>query len=93
MSLSLSLQKLLAVLQICLAKPNVSTVIVAPPAYKVLSGPSSNSVCKWGFDLIFFHFIHYNGRWGFDPIPSGLLPAKQRNMEDLVQPLELLGEQ
>ena len=43
------------------------------------------------FDLIFFLFIHYNGRWGLNPIPTGLAPTKQKNMEDWVQPPELPG--
>ena len=44
MSLSLNHQELLAVLQLHFAQPAVSTTIVAPPAYKVLSDPSSNLV-------------------------------------------------
>ena len=43
-AMSVSLQELLAVLQLCLAQPAVFTTVVAPPAYKVLSGSSSNSV-------------------------------------------------
>ena len=46
MLLSVSLQKLLAMLQLCLTQPSVSATVIAPPVSKVLSGPLSNSVCK-----------------------------------------------
>ena len=39
MSLAVSLQKLLAVLQLCLAQPAVFATVIAPPAYKLLSDP------------------------------------------------------
>ena len=41
MSLSISLQELLAVLQLCLAQPAVFATVVAPPVYKVLSSPTT----------------------------------------------------
>ena len=43
---SVSLQELLAVLQLCFAQPAVFTVVIDPPAYKVMSDLSSNSMCK-----------------------------------------------
>ena len=46
MLLSVSLQELLAVLQLCLAQPAVFATVVAPLVYKVLSGPLANLVWK-----------------------------------------------